>query len=546
MLTGMEYRRLVASLALGMALASCGDDATNPTTSDGDPSEGPGLGTEGFDATGETGGESEGASTGEEVKEPLCDQLDISLVIDPLVAQGDYYVEPGLAQMLFTLVRETGARVRVLPNAGTEGIYQSQNDCFALAGNEPGDPILVFGEDFVVDPAPRDALACLLEELEGYSSPLDYGDGMFAGLMFPVLLDDRWPAEGAIGVPVLLAGEDNNTYGIGGMYNRPGMASEAYLRLVADDDRRRALAFTYGEQADRIETFGVSLSPFSRHYERDELDIASALHDFTQSAIAACAAHDEPVDKSPELACKRLDILFVIDGSGSMDDEQKALQGKDGNPPVFADFTDALLEQLVDVEDFHVGVVSVQPDATRLHTHSGQPLIEESPETDCGLPPGQRWLVGPSPTLEEDFACIARTRSDMVEVPMRNAAEALANPDNAGFVRDDSLLVVVVVTDEDDQTYMPSMEIRETILDAVGGDLERVLMLAIAGDQGVYEMPKTTCGGPYGTAVPGRKITSVVRSMRDRGFFQDICEDDMAKTFEDLLAAVLSVCTPEP
>ncbi|MCA9714988.1 MAG: hypothetical protein H6713_08595 [Myxococcales bacterium] len=540
---GLGTRRALPAAALAL-LTACGDDASGPTT-DG-ATTGEGIASTALEmSSGATTSADETTGATDEPA-PLCDAIDVSLVIDPLVAQDDYYAGAGLVQALYTLVRETGARVRVLPNAGTEGIYQSQSGCFELAGNAPDDPILVFGEDFTIDPAPRDALECLIEELKGYSSPLDYGDGMFAGMMFPILLDDRWPAEDAIGLAMLLASADNNNYGIGGMYNRPGMASEAYLRLVSAGDRRRALAFSYGQAGDRIETFGVSLSPYSRHYEREDIDIASALYDFTASAIAACDAHDEPVDKSPELACERLDILFVIDGSGSMDDEQAALQGEDGQPPVFAEFTDALVEQLVDIEDFHVGVVSTQPDATLLHTHRGSPFIPESPETDCGLPEGQRWIVGPSPTLEQDFACIAATRSETVEVPTRNAAEALANPGNAGFLRDDSLLIIVVVTDEDEQTYKETMWIRETILDAVGGDLERVLMLAIAGDQGIYEMPKTTCAGPYGIAVPGRRIASVTRSLRDRGFTQDICEGDMAKTFEDLLAAVLSVCTPEP
>ena len=43
----------------------------------------------------------------------------------------------------------------------------------------------------------------------------------------------------------------------------------------------------------------------------------------------------------PSSGCKRVDILFVIDGSESMAEEQAALSGDGGMTPVFAEFTDA-------------------------------------------------------------------------------------------------------------------------------------------------------------------------------------------------------------
>jgi hypothetical protein len=237
-------------------------------------------------------------------------------------------------------------------------------------------------------------------------------------------------------------------------------------------------------------------------------------------------------------------VLFAVDGSGSMGGEQDALRGENGEMPVFAEFTEALLAELTDIEDFHVGVVSSELDDFALHTHREQPMVPAGPDTDCGLSPDQPWLVGPSPTLTADFACIAATRSGVDEYTYYNAAEALHDPANAGFLRDDSLLLVVLLTDEDTSDFVLAtmVAIRQRILDAIGGDLNRLVVLAIAGGQGVFEMPETTCEGTYGSAAPGRRIISITRSFRERGLFQNICKGDLASTFTAILGDVVSAC----
>ncbi|MEZ4430692.1 MAG: hypothetical protein R3A51_23695 [Nannocystaceae bacterium] len=541
---GVGWRSAVTgSLALVIA---CGDAGTTSTTDAGTSA---GIDTVTGEPETDTSG-SDSDTTGEPAL-PLCAaDIDISLAIDPQAPVFDPLSWASLVVFFNDLV-DAGASVRVLPNAGTEGIYAT--DCLLQAGGELGDPVLIWGEGGVITPGAAEALRCYLDAVEDYEfsfdygGELDYGDQLFAGVMFPILIEDAFPRPGALGVPMLLSASDNQTYGIGGMYNRSGMASEAYLRLVAGGDRRRALAFTFGDEADRIELFGISLSPRSQHHERTDIILADALAEFTPAVLDACVALDEEPPPLEMIGCERLDLLFVIDGSGSMDEEQKALQGLDGQPPVIAEFTDALIAALGDVESFHVGVVSTEPGRAVLHTHRDFPLFDESPATDCGLPDGQRWLVGPSPTLAEDFACIAATKTTMVEVPARNAGEALADPSSAGFVRDDSLLIVVVLTDEDEQSSSVSdLQLRAQLLEAVDGDLDRLIFLSIAADQGVYEQPKTTCKGPYGHAVPGRRLASVAYSLRERGFTQDICGGSLASTFTSLLEEVISVCTPEP
>lgn len=542
----------VHGLAAALLLAGCGGQtastaATTGTTGEpvttltaGTDSGPPTTGTTTAPTTsGTTASDTEDATTG--AAPTFCGQLDISLVAHP--GLDIYGPEPraALAAFLADMVESTGARVRLLANPGSELLLKT--DCLLPLGNAADDPVLVYGEGGVVDPEAPVALECLMNALDTYKGEFDSGDFMFSGLLFPVLELEQWPAAGATGLALMLAKADDQQ---DNMYAQPGLAAEAYLRLVGEQDRRRVAALTYGDVAGKLQIFGLALSEASRHYERSETSLAEALADWTPIARQVCEDFDyePPFEPLPPPGCKRVDILFAIDGSASMDEEQAALRGTNGMAPVFAEFTDALLAELTDVEDFHVGVVSSQEDVTLLGTHTNFPEVPESPETDCGLPPGQRWLVGPSPTLTEDFACIAATRSGTDEVTAYNTAEALHNPANAGFLRDDSLVFAVLLTDEDtyDFNLARMIEIRERLLSAVGNDLDRLVVLGIAGGQGVFEAPQTICEGTYGKAVPARRIASIVASLRERGHMQNICEGDLASTFKDVLGDVVSAC----
>jgi hypothetical protein len=401
----------------------------------------------------------------------------------------------------------------------------------------------VWGRDFAVNADAADGLACILDHVASYQGTEDEGDWMFSGMLFPILYDvEGWPTEGSVSLAMLLARADDD---LENMYSRPGMASEAFIRLAGDGDRRYVASFAMGVDADELETFTLSLGDTSHYADFGTQTLEDALSAWTPSALQACDDHDHNPTPGQPAGCEYIDILFVVDGSDSMTDEQNALRGTNGEEPVFREFTDALITELDTLIDFHVGVVSSQPDDTAMHTHADFPEIPAGPATDCALPSGERWIVGPSPTLEEDFACIAATSSaDTVETTVYNAAEALHDPANTGFLRDDSVLVIVMLTDEDtwDHDIATRIEIRNRILDAVGGDLGRIVVLGIAGDQGVFEDPKSICYGPYGGAAPGRRISSIVYSFRDQGIMQDICAEDLAAAFAAALGNVVETC----
>ncbi len=528
-----------------MCSGGAAGNETTATETGTDPS--PGGATTQTSSSGSSAGTAAGSDTGTETAgtpEVLCPGLNVSLIVDPAAPVFDPASRQALRETMDRLVTDTGAEVRVRANVGTESPYVF--GC-TLDLAEAGDgEVLVYGHDFQVLAEAPDALDCLLDSVQSYPATEDEGDYMFSGLMIPILEPNNWPAatavaDGSVGLIVLLAEDDDQ---LGGMYSRPGMTSEAYLRLMAGNDRRRASALTMGQRADELELFALTLGKHSLYANHSDMTLTQALEVWTPQAIQTCRDHDaDPLPEDTD-GCKHIDVLFVIDGSFSMLEEQNALRGVDG-PPVFKEFTDALVATLTNLEDLRVGVVSAQPGDTALHTHTDQPEVAPAVDTDCGLTVGQPWIVGPSATFESDFACIAATRANTEEYTALNAAEALHDPANAGFLRDDSVLVVVMLTDEDTQEWLDGharVEVRQRLLDAVGDDLSRVFVLAIAGDQGVFEMPKSTCGGDYGTATPGRRLSSIVFSFRDQGAVQDICDGSLAQVFESVLDDVVQTC----
>lgn len=166
---------------------------------------------------------------------------------------------------------------------------------------------------------------------------------------------------------------------------------------------------------------------------------------------------------------RKLDVLFVIDNSGSMFDEESELADR------FRDFIDTLSSRMGEMPSIHIGVVSTDmgtgmypvgtrgspgacdatgdkglllsvPTSDGCPTPDGHFIIDEGGSTQSGnYPPGE---------LAETFACIAHLPpyGCGFEQPFEAMRTALTtdDPTNAGFLRPDAMLLVVLVTDEDD------------------------------------------------------------------------------------------------
>lgn len=160
----------------------------------------------------------------------------------------------------------------------------------------------------------------------------------------------------------------------------------------------------------------------------------------TVRVVLTVQAPGAPVTESFEAADVRaVDVLFVVDNSGSMADDQQLL----------ADNFTRFIETAFDDTSlrFHIGVTT-----TDVISGTGGPLVD-SYLTD-GLSQG---------SLETLFAEMALVgiEGDGRELgleAMRRAIDDLANTVNAGFLRDEAALSVVIVSDEEDNGGDPTID----------------------------------------------------------------------------------------
>jgi hypothetical protein len=184
----------------------------------------------------------------------------------------------------------------------------------------------------------------------------------------------------------------------------------------------------------------------------DGLDAAS-------SADAASSGPDAAPPPSPAI-----DVLFVIDDSMSMAEEQALLAAN------VRSLLSPIEIGLGGPADLHLGVVSSDlgiggyscPGCSG--DGDGGDLQSAARLPGCAVPDGAfiSDVAGPdggrvrnyTGTLADTFACIARLGTDGCgfEQPLEAMMAALdgLNPGNAGFLRDDAFLAVIILSDEDD------------------------------------------------------------------------------------------------
>jgi hypothetical protein len=193
--------------------------------------------------------------------------------------------------------------------------------------------------------------------------------------------------------------------------------------------------------------------------------------------------------------CKKVDFLFVIDNSGSMGDNQADLASN------FPNFIEGIQATLEEVDEYQVGVIT--SDAYQFNTAPcGQlgGLVIRTGGTDssnmvCGPYAAGDNFMTEMDDLATTFACAAKVGSEGngLEMPM-NAMEVAVRKDlggpgecNEGFIRDDALLVIVIITDEwdgpGDPEFFGSMGNAatwyNTVVTAKGGIPENIVVLSL-------------------------------------------------------------------
>lgn len=159
------------------------------------------------------------------------------------------------------------------------------------------------------------------------------------------------------------------------------------------------------------------------------------------------------------VSCDRADFLFVIDDSGSMRKHQQQLTR------TFPSFI-AGIRQTIDLGvDIHVGVVTTNryPGNDDRCRELGA-LVTRTTGTAagtvvCGPFAEGGAYISSADDLTKSFECVAKVGANgsQIEQPLAAALGAL-DPDspaarcNAGFLRADALLTIVMVSDENDQS----------------------------------------------------------------------------------------------
>jgi hypothetical protein len=332
---------------------------------------------------------------------------------------------------------------------------------------------------------------------------------------------------------------------------------------------------------------------------------------------ATDAATDAPVDAPidsgvcreyrTEVIAPKVDVLFVIDNSGSMVEEQESLVAAfRGMAAALAtgDLDEDGVPDFPAATDLHVAVVTSDLGAFDA-TDEGDGLRPVPCGADgvlrgddgvleqvCGGT--ERFLShadGDSiDAFSEGFACLARVGTDGCgfEQPLEAALKALTPAsselrfagdsrghgarENAGFLRPDSVLAIVVLTDEDDgsvgsSSFVDAITEEEIVLgdswyhpveryragfDGFHDDPERIVFAVIAGlpadlatdpldadavladprMQRVYDPAESvwlvpSCVSPgRSRASPPRRLVELAGSMGDRAVVRSICQED--------------------
>lgn len=162
---------------------------------------------------------------------------------------------------------------------------------------------------------------------------------------------------------------------------------------------------------------------------------------------------------------------------------------------------------------------------------------------DCGVLGEVRYMGADQPQLEEAFTCVARvgTSGDGNEQPMAAMLSALSpalsakGSCNEGFLRDDAILVVTFITDEDDVHSVGNPDDwRRALLSTKGGNEDAVVVLGLVGDD-------SAAGGACALASPTPRLREFTESLR-WGEFRSVCAADYTPFFETIVSSIYDSC----
>ena len=249
-----------------------------------------------------------------------------------------------------------------------------------------------------------------------------------------------------------------------------------------------------------------------------DIDVVIASNDPDEAEVAVPTigrggetATNEEIFTQP--AVGSVDVLWVVDNSGSMSDVIQHLGDR------FQSFLTAFDSTGI---DYRIGVTSTDMDGGANGRLVGpQPWIDDTDPDPVSLF-----------TQATDLGSSGSATEKGLDAAYAALTPPLTNGDNAGFLREDAVLAVVVISDEDDSSTIGVNDF-STWMDGLKADPDRTSFSAVVGDWngGVFDTGCSSTGTfPPVTAAPGERYIEVQRNTG--GTFQSICDDD----FDEVLS----------
>ncbi len=262
-----------------------------------------------------------------------------------------------------------------------------------------------------------------------------------------------------------------------------------------------------------------------------------------------------------ESGCKKVDFLFVIDNSVSMNDEQDALVAS------FPGFMETIQSTITATSDYHTLVADTDawgrcntanpwtgetPTNPTCNDYIEATVFEEcdrvrgagvvhpagelASNMKCDVFGGNRYIVQDDPDAAATFACMAKvgTAGHPSERPIEAIVGAVS-PDlngaegcNAGFLRSDAVLVITFISDDPnyEDTGTPQSWY-DAVVAAKGGNAEAVVVLGLT---------------PYDGGTAGAHWHEFIGLWGARGLEASVALPDYTPFFSDAVALIDDTC----
>lgn len=215
-----------------------------------------------------------------------------------------------------------------------------------------------------------------------------------------------------------------------------------------------------------------------------------------------------------------VDILFIIDDSGSMGTFQQRLARNSG----------LFIEKFFNAKfiDYHIGVTTSDVSGMgygkdgKLESFSGKKFVTRDMD-DGEEVLGELFNVGVTGAAVEKF----------LSVPQMTFSKQYLKTHNKGFYRDDAHLVIFVITDTEDQSNVSPEEAYKFLVDLKKGD-ERKVHYAGA----IVTIEKERCEGESDQPVP-LKLRKMINSFQSRGYIFNICKSNYGEDLARVATAVV-------